>query len=452
MLTKDNEAVAVRGDTELYDGMVAYFEQLLALDPEGWSSDVDPYFEFAGETETSLLAFPRLDGGDTIVELLDEVVCDPNNGPDSPSDDIVVSHSFWSRTAVLDKLIEKAREGCEVRTVTWGPNHVTEGSFEISKRLVESGCAPERDQARNGGCIHFRFMHGRDSHSKYIAVDAPHREGGQRRLLYHGSHNLTYYALYGNDELLLRIHDEAVFSDFKNHFERQWSRASARLDCTLLEDLLRDCSEGETPCEQLPTLERLHSECIHLQEELQTLLYNPVHCGDSQPCEYGQGGCDFENPTASGCGPGLACVRTGSTGLCLPRKDDAPDDLRLHHDFCVSPTTGHCSIGQGDCDFRDPAPAYLDADGEVRLASCLGGSGPGHFISRELRRSSETYFEHVDWERCSEEEPCEAGFGDCDSDAECKGHLICVDSENFNSATGIGTNMDVCFPPGHGHW
>merc|ERR1712086_1246568 len=43
---------------------------------------------------------------------------------------------------------------------------------------------------------------------------------------------------------------------------------------------------------------------------------------------------------------------------------------------------------------------------------------------------------------CTTDEPCEAGWGDCDSDDDCIGDLVCGQRDNFESLPGL-TGLDV---------
>lgn len=97
-----------------------------------------------------------------------------------------------------------------------------------------------------------------------------------------------------------------------------------------------------------------------------------------------------------------------------------------------------CFHGEGDCDedidcqpgltcLHDPGPdfGYLDPEADVCSNNCptLGVGA---------------------WNYCSEECPCTAGEGDCESDAECETGLRCV--SDVGAAYGWDNETDVCEP------
>lgn len=86
---------------------------------------------------------------------------------------------------------------------------------------------------------------------------------------------------------------------------------------------------------------------------------------------------------------------------------------------------------------------------------CTLGFNPGNFLSEDDSLSAEMLYPHVrtfdlpnwSWGFCSTNEPCDVGEGDCDSDAECKGFLICNHSSLSVDSYGAPSTGDVCTPP-----
>jgi len=54
------------------------------------------------------------------------------------------------------------------------------------------------------------------------------------------------------------------------------------------------------------------------------------------------------------------------------------------------------------------------------------------------------YVTSWDWNFCSTNQPCDVGEGDCDSDAECKGYLICNQTSAAVDRYGAPSTGDVC--------
>jgi phosphatidylserine/phosphatidylglycerophosphate/cardiolipin synthase-like enzyme len=59
-------------------------------------------------------------------------------------------------------------------------------------------------------------------HSKYLLVDSPCQGANgvrRRRLVFTGSHNWTAAARRDNDEVMLRVDDDAVFAAFRANWD-----------------------------------------------------------------------------------------------------------------------------------------------------------------------------------------------------------------------------------------
>lgn len=158
------------------------------------------------------------------------------------------------------------------------------------------------------------------------------------------------------------------------------------------------------------------------------------YCTPECPCEHGQGDCDDPEDC--------------TTGFCLIDAGQAfgYDDPEV--DVCsnVCPTVGvgsgnfctpecPCGHGQGDCDgpedcatglcLRDAGLAFGFSDPEIDVCSSVCpiiGNGAGNF--------------------CTPECPCQFGQGDCDTDADCRPGLTCV--QNQGAHFGQPADNDIC--------
>ncbi|WP_428264369.1 carboxypeptidase regulatory-like domain-containing protein [Haliangium sp.] len=160
------------------------------------------------------------------------------------------------------------------------------------------------------------------------------------------------------------------------------------------------------------------------------------YCSEECPCEAGEGDCDSD----SECAPGLVCARDvgleygysdRDTDVCAPA---CPDVGVGGGSFCSEECP--CEVGEGDCDsddqcapglmcLRDAGPAYGYDDPELDVCAPVCpdiGVGAGNY--------------------CSAECPCDAGEGDCDSDADCAAGLTCA--HDVGDQHGFEREVDVC--------
>ena len=198
-LNLHNNAVVIRGDTALYNAYLRTWNDLFA--------DVENpnYYRIDDGALARVYFFPRNDGGDTVVSILDNVRCDATSR-------IRVEMAFFTdaRRDIATALAARQREGCDVRVVV-GDAEIPLGSA-VASTLTGAGVRLTRYPARTGGWT---------IHSKYLLIDAPYVDAGpHRRLVFTGSHNWTGPALTINDETLLRVEDDGVFAAYLADWER----------------------------------------------------------------------------------------------------------------------------------------------------------------------------------------------------------------------------------------
>ena len=164
-------------------------------------------------------------------------------------------------------------------------------------------------------------------------------------------------------------------------------------------------------------------------------------CTAACPCGEAEGGCEFGNDLT--CRPGLTCLRNQgphiglSSAYHLCMSACPPFDVTKQNPaFCT--TQCPCGLGEGDC----------DQDGQCSQGVCVEDNGA-------------TYGLPPDWEACecpafTTAAPridfcsipgcglCAAGQGDCDSDSECAGGLLCLPlGPQYN----LPPSYDVCSAP-----
>jgi phosphatidylserine/phosphatidylglycerophosphate/cardiolipin synthase-like enzyme len=110
---------------------------------------------------------------------------------------------YDERIAVANKLRDLKRAGCQV--------YVVADSMEPSaiSSLKSAAIAPRKN----------------NTHDKFIIINARYGgSAGRRQIVFTGSHNLTYSAKWQNDELIVKVADNAPMYDaFKLHFDRMWN-------------------------------------------------------------------------------------------------------------------------------------------------------------------------------------------------------------------------------------
>jgi len=97
--------------------------------------------------------------------------------------------------------------------------------------------------------------------------------------------------------------------------------------------------------------------------------------------------------------------------------------------FVRRPSTGECWLGNR---LDDNVIAEREADRD------LGYVCPEDSVGKPVQLVK------LGGEACSSSKPCEAYHGDCDSDSECAGDLICVPDKETGSLSGGG--VDYCLP------
>lgn len=178
-------------------------------------------------------------------------------------------------------------------------------------------------------------------------------------------------------------------------------------------------------------------------------LNNPSenYCSEACPCQAGQGDCDSD----SDCGPGLFCAENVGTDygypsgweICLPITTPS----NTNSGSCAA--VGGCGPWQGDCNSHD------DCLGDLVCRNSVGnaiGATQGVDVCDYPKMPTCPNYDDNDGSRnttsgrCTPECPCSVGEGDCDTDADCRGMLVCeqgVGLEFGYSSSGV----DVCVKP-----
>lgn len=175
-------------------------------------------------------------------------------------------------------------------------------------------------------------------------------------------------------------------------------------------------------------------------------------CSEACPCDVGEGDCD----SSAQCQPGLYC-RSANTAYGLPAGYDVCD--RIDPSTCGTFSTSNpqadlcrwspeeicaCTHGEGDCDDDNDCGGSLECQTDSGYAVGL----PWHYeiCVYPAAPGCPSYNPAVDDAAfCNASCPCDLGQGDCDSNADCRGGLVCA--SNVGAQFGKPADYDICVKP-----
>lgn len=196
MLVDHNNLVIVRDDPAFYQAYLSYWN-----DQHADQQNLDYYKTVNGNSPVRSYFFPRA-SGDTIVSILDNVVCSSGNKK------IRLAMSLFSdgRVAIAQKLVTKKQQGCSVIALL--ANRDGSPGVTITSTLA-AGNVPYYlvTETATRSTIH----------SKYLLIDADYTGAAgveAKKLVFTGSHNYTTGALQQNDEQLTRVDDAGIYDAF----------------------------------------------------------------------------------------------------------------------------------------------------------------------------------------------------------------------------------------------
>lgn len=202
-----NDSLTVYDDERLYVGYLDYWRSLQK--DKFHFSKPDP---FEGQEKIRAYLFPRLIGKDPVLNLLKKVSCK------LPGSTIRVAQSRFdnSRSKVAKQLALLRSQGCDVKVIARSEQSVNSPGSKVRSYLgpdlfvLAYQGDDDTDQAVSQNSIH----------SKILLINASF-DGSQEKLpvVLMGSHNLNLTSLKTNDEVLLRIIDQQVFSDYSDYWD-----------------------------------------------------------------------------------------------------------------------------------------------------------------------------------------------------------------------------------------
>ncbi|GAA4916526.1 phosphatidylserine/phosphatidylglycerophosphate/cardiolipin synthase family protein [Streptomyces coeruleoprunus] len=212
-----NNAVTIV-DSGLYDIYRGYFTDLLSYGTSATglshyyrmpTSTTGPYKTyFFPREESAWTTYDNDASTDTVKLVLDNVGC-------AGGTRVGVAANLFTRDEVAAKLVELQQAGCTVtlaHDAAPGSMGSAVANVLAGRLAAQEGCYESRETGKPVGL-----------HSKYVLVEGTYNGVAGRKLVFTGSHNLTYPALRANDETLLKIDDPALYDAFKADHDRLMS-------------------------------------------------------------------------------------------------------------------------------------------------------------------------------------------------------------------------------------
>ena len=216
-----NNALITSGDPDLYDFYRGHVDRMLAEEKDNDYFDHGGYHKSPDSKVTSYLS-PRADskGGtseeartDTWAQLLQYV---KKREPGCQLD-IVNANVSDARTPAVQEIQRIARLGCQVRLV-----YGTIGDDSLERLQGEQNVQLKRYSDNDEDNWRGREV---GVHSKYMLYRGQYNETDDRSLVFTGSHNLSGPALRTNDEILIKVENDAVKRAYDGNFDTVWNRA-----------------------------------------------------------------------------------------------------------------------------------------------------------------------------------------------------------------------------------
>jgi hypothetical protein len=177
------------------------------------------------------------------------------------------------------------------------------------------------------------------------------------------------------------------------------------------------------------------------------------YCTPGCPCQAGQGDCDTDADCQSGlvCDHGIGSIGSGPDygfpadyDVCVP----ATDPPNAASGSCA--TVGGCGVWKGDCNSHDDCLGDLiclnDIGNAIGEASSVDVCGYPNMPGCPFYDPNDGSRDETSG-RCTPDCPCDVGEGDCNTDSDCRGMLIC-DRGNVGQQYGYANpDVDVCVMP-----
>lgn len=216
-LTRFQDLMMIHSDEILYEGYKEYFDQQMA---ESLKSQADQAVENSNYTFSKVLGesgleasfFPKKDGSDPIVDVLDDVDCESGSAVH-----VAMAYFYDNKRGVniAPKLKSLSDSGCEVKVITGVKWDSAAGEYK----------SPGFEVMNFLGAILVKVEY--DLHSKFMVVRSKMKSSNQvESLVIAGSHNYTYSALRQNDEIYIKIKIPEVYDQYLDFWNTIYAHSS----------------------------------------------------------------------------------------------------------------------------------------------------------------------------------------------------------------------------------
>jgi phosphatidylserine/phosphatidylglycerophosphate/cardiolipin synthase-like enzyme len=210
--TQYDNIVTVYNDQPLYEAFTDYWKD---LQTEQLNPDYNRIEE--GELDITVYFSPFSEGEDDpvypVYEDISRIDCERGG-------EVYLAMAFFTdyRAPIAQRLRRMDQEGCQIHALLRHSDINSPGQ-EIMGLLnqgdVDLGYFPEEEEIQ--------------LHSKYLVYRGVYRdEEEEKSVVWTGSHNYTFSALYRNDEVLMRIVDDTLFEEFREDWHFMRPRAETR--------------------------------------------------------------------------------------------------------------------------------------------------------------------------------------------------------------------------------
>lgn len=221
-----NNIHTIVGDATIYDSLKLYFNDMLP------DRDWPDYYRTTTSGKHKLYFFPRAaESGvvtDDILSVLNNVTCTGVAAGYGSNGRTVVRVEQWgwssARIGIANRLWQLHNQGCNVQVTYNGFQTSSEVTAALLKRSTTYGVMRVYNAGidTNGNGVRDIYMH-----HKVVAISGVWFGRNNTKVVYTGSANFTKPGLRANNEIIMRVKDNATFDKYNSNFNYirdNWTR------------------------------------------------------------------------------------------------------------------------------------------------------------------------------------------------------------------------------------
>lgn len=202
-----NDLLLIKNDPQLFAGFMHYWEKL-----KNDNTVLKKSFPTLTSADAKVKAyfFPRLiSGSDPVEELLKKVNCR------LPNSRIRGAQSAFTRASVAKQMRRLIDEGCAVDIISRVDPVQRSPGRKVQEYLGNNiYVLPYRGERPEE-------QHTNSIHTKIVLIDASIDNSPEKiPVVLTGSHNIDFWSLRGNDEVLLEVRDRALYEQYSDFIDR----------------------------------------------------------------------------------------------------------------------------------------------------------------------------------------------------------------------------------------